>query len=97
MVWTQLQTTAFFTDPDQMGLKANAVTALNEEGITSVNNPGSFEDVLWTTIVNNLKHPVTVLTPGADPADPMIETRGVVIHIGWCTFPIKAETCFLCS
>ena len=65
-----------------MGLKPTAVDALKAEGITSVEDLGSFEDDLWTTIVNNLKHPATVLTPGSAPADPIIETRGAIIHIG---------------
>ena len=82
MIWPTGSTTAFFTDQLQMGLKPTAVDALKAEGITSVEDLGSFEDDLWTTVVNNLKHPATVITAGATDAAPQIETRGVVIHIG---------------
>ena len=81
MVWTSNQITAFFVDPQQMGLTPNAVKALAAEGITDVEDLGSFEDDLWTTVVNNLKHPATVITP-ATGTTPEIVTRGVIIHIG---------------
>ena len=80
MIWPTGSTTAFFTDQHQMGLKHTAVDALKAEGITSVEDLGSFEDDLWTTVVNNLKHPATVLNPG--PNNTTIESRGVVINIG---------------
>ena len=77
-----------------MGLKPNAVKAIAAEGITDVEDLGSFEDDLWTTVVNNLKHPATVITAGPNQGDPYIETRGVVIHIGALSLSrLKVASC----
>ena len=93
MVWTSGQTTAFLVQ--QMGLTPDAVDALKAEGITDVEDLRSFEDDLWTTVVNNLKHPATVITPATGNI-PEIITRGVVVHIGALSLSrLKAASCLV--
>ena len=94
MVWTGGQVKAFFEQ--QMGLTSEAVAALTAEGITDVEDLKEFEDDLWTTVVNNLKHPATVITPVAGDANPDIISRGVVVHIGALSLSrLKAASCLV--
>ena len=70
MVFTALQTTAFFTDAAQMGLPARTRTFLDiEEGIDSVASLGSFLDKdIWDQVLSNARKPPQVVNPPAGDA-----------------------------
>ena len=65
-----------------MGLSDPAVAALQLEGITLVDHLGNFKDEIWTTVVNNLKHPATIVIQGPNQGDLDTVKQGVIIHIG---------------
>ena len=73
MVFTVGQTTAFFTDNDQMGIPAATVAQLAQEGITTVADLEEFDDTEFDQIIRNLRNPPRI----PDPANP-----GVLIAQG---------------
>ena len=78
MVFTALQTTAFFTDAAQMSLPARTRTYLrNEEGIDSVASLEGFLDKdIWDQVLSNARRPPQVVNPAAGNA---IHVAGVAV------------------
>ena len=67
MVFTNPQTTAFFTDAAQMALEARTRVFLATEGITTVDDLKEFTtSESWKQILENAKYPPQI----ADPANP---------------------------
>lgn len=67
MVWTNAQTTSFFTDATQMALPPRSYAQLATEGITVVDDLAEFNDEDFKQMVYNLAHPPATVVP-ADPA-----------------------------
>ena len=65
MVFTNAQTTAFFTDAAQMGLDARTRAFFDaDEGITSVASLGGFLDnEIWDQVLSNARKPPQVVNP----------------------------------
>ncbi len=69
MVFTIGQTTAFFTDPDQMAIDALTLPGLDQEGISLVDDLQDFTDEDIKQVSSNLRKPAgTMVNPNA--ADP---------------------------
>ena len=58
MVFTNAQTTAFFTGNDQMAMSAAVFAALGAEGISAVDHLGEFDKDQIVQIAKNLRSPV---------------------------------------
>ena len=66
MVLTQNQTTAFFTNADQMGIPVDTYNQMANEGVSTVDDLGELGKEGFEQMVKNLRHPPgTVAQPGA--------------------------------
>jgi hypothetical protein len=75
MVFTNAQTTAFFTDPAQMALPDETYDQLAAEGITTVDDLSEFVDDDIKQITENLRRPA-----GRVPIDPANLALGTMPH-----------------
>jgi hypothetical protein len=70
MVLTAAQTTAFFENPEQMGIPHDTVVQLQQEGITTVDDLADFDKDSLQQLADNLRRPggrVPDPNPGAAP------------------------------
>ena len=63
MVITAQQTNTFFTGNDQMAIPALTVDELTNEGISTIEDLGEFEDADFKQIATNLKSPPSIPDP----------------------------------
>ena len=73
MVLTNAQTTAFFTDPAQMGIPATTLAQINAEGIVTVDDLEDFDDDALKQLADNLRRP-----GGQVPVDPANPAAGMM-------------------
>ena len=66
MVWTNPQTTAFFTDANQMAIPAATLPGLTNEGIDMVDDLEDFDDDDLKQVMSNLRRPGGTIP---DPTD----------------------------
>ena len=57
MVLTQLQTTAFFENPDQLGIPHETMVPIQREGIQAVADLADFEKQELQQLADNLRKP----------------------------------------
>ena len=57
MVLTQLQTTAFFESPDQLGIPHETMVQIQQEGIQAVADLADFEKQELQQLADNLRKP----------------------------------------
>lgn len=81
MVFTNAQTTTFFTAADQMAIPVATVNQLANEGITTVADLEEFDESEFDQIIRNLRNPPRI----PDPANP-----GVLIAQG--PFELSAKS-----
>ena len=70
MVFTVAQTTAFFTDADQLAITAETRIQLATEGLANVEDLAEFDDESLKQITDNLRRPggrIPDPNPGAAP------------------------------
>lgn len=70
MVFTQAQTTAFFTDPTQMSISAETRAQLQIEGIDTIDDLLEFDTTSINSVVDNLRRPGgRIPNPDVQPPD----------------------------
>ena len=72
-------TTLFFEAPEQMGLSHELRIALQNEGITYVEDLAEFDDDIWTQISSNLRNPAMV--PSATDPNAFVRPRNFIIPV----------------
>ena len=86
MVLTAAQTTAFFENPDQMGIPHETMVQMQEEGIETVADLADFEKQSLQQLADNLRK------PGGRIADPNPNTApGATIPMPAFTYGAKSQ------
>ena len=63
MPWTANQISSFFENNDQMGIPNRTLTAMRNEGITTIDDLAEFEDDDFKTMVESFRHPPLIPDP----------------------------------